>query len=944
MPSDSDQTTSISIDNVASVSLQNPVQAVPVRIRSIEVVGVPTAQTLGTCIAIQCDSDPQIRKTSKFDGKRESSHRWLEDFQLQVQNPPSKIITFQLLRLHALRADTLYASVEFPASELHVEHDQGLSYMLWVERDVHILALIVTACSTSSPNTTKTVAEVKPVPQLLDMLKRLATKQPTAQAAWLALSAILKVTEARKNQAAINLHETIVQTYQVAMAKQTESLDQGGQFSDLFERMIRQTDEYHIFFSRYVHGRHNSQVVDQALVEVQKFKRAFNDLRQAFDDTEAKFTLASVLEERHGMKMIEMDSKLQRLKPSRRSPIPEISCSQGSRLQSLLYIRNWAIEGEESIMWLSGITGSGKSSLMGTLYETARRMGHTNRLGAYIRFDRAGYTDPSVFVRELACQLAEFDERIGQVIATVLQQSSRVPVELLAQFKEYIVKPLQSVPEVHDEGPIFILVDALGECARGSADRDFRAQLLQLLQAADSLRMFPFLRIIVASSPDEDIDEAFRGREHVRPYRLDTDSPGTRGDIEDFFTNKLAEGSSGFSRLSDEAKSRAIRLLSERASGLFLWAATVARFVIENVDSRLDAFLNTKAPKNAHEALHILYQTALDILVDEHDEEVTEEKIRGVLGLILASRRCDSRSAGPPITSIVLESLVENYGVGASSGPSHNRPPVLFNVQPVVHKLKGILMDEDGDLLLMHKSFDHFLTQGGSASNIPTWFIDVKVHIADMAYATISCALAHIENPDYKAIEIPPDFKYATCRWPMYFYALGPAQVLASMFLNPLQNMFETCLIRWIYTLQHSLRNSPPDMLIDSTSGFASFLVHCNFQGQHDNLQRLINDAWFLVDDTDPSSPPLFQMDKAFESLCRKHARYLGESKFNGKPVMDHEIDNTYATVFVQMAGESQTYEEILKVLRKECPIPPIVSLKPGNSRIIIRASERLDI
>ncbi|KAI3608465.1 nacht and wd40 domain protein [Moniliophthora roreri] len=780
------------------------------------------------------------------------------------------------------------------------------------------------------------ITRMKPI---MDFLHDLAEIHPISRAAWISVSSIWRMVEGqyKKDQAIVDLYETMIQAYQVATAKESESLNQGGQFSDLFKKMVRQTEECHIFLSRYVYQRRISQVIDQqALIEVQKFKRAFNDLKQALDDTVAKFTLASVLEVRHGMSMIEIDSRLQRLKPSRRPPTPETSCSPGTRLESLLYLRKWAFEGEESVMWLSGIAGSGKSSLMGTLYTTARNMGHTSRLGAYIRFDRAEYTDPSVFVRELACQLAEFDERLGQAVAKALQQSPRVPVELLTQFKEYIVDPLQSVPEMHDEGPIFVLIDALDECDRDNAKREFRAQLLKLLRAKDLLKLLPFLRILIASRPDDDIRVAFDGREHVLQHTLDPSSPETKRDIAHFLRVKLAD--ERFSALDQKKKSQAVERLSERASGLF---------VAEDVEARLDTFLGVKAAKDIPHALEILYQTALDALVDEDGVDI-KEQIKTVLGLILAAnQRSFFWESKYPITIEILNGLVQSSGVGVTLGSPDNCSPKHFNVQSVVRKLGSVLIDDGArGLRLMHQSFDDFLMWDDPGN---PWFVDVDEHIGNMAYATISYALARLEDSNYQVADTSPDFEYAMYYWPMYFHLLGPEKVYPTWALyNPLWKLFSTCLLRWMHALRSIFQaSSSLETLIGSAIGFKELVADCNIQSEYDpdgNLKSLLDHARHVArTPRRPSAESVFKMDKVFESVCQNHAKYQSDDQYHGRHVMLYEVDNVYVWVFVEMADHSNKYEEILDVLRKRCPLPPVVSLHPDSSKVKICASEQLD-
>ncbi|EEB97295.1 hypothetical protein MPER_03422 [Moniliophthora perniciosa FA553] len=84
----------------------------------------------------------------------------------------------------------------------------------------------------------------------------------------------------------------------------------------------------------------------------------------------------------------------------------------GTRRDSVKNIIDWIFRGDESesVLWISGIAGVGKSSLIGTLHNTLADLGFSSRLAAFIRFDRSDYNDARHFISSLAYFLANFDE------------------------------------------------------------------------------------------------------------------------------------------------------------------------------------------------------------------------------------------------------------------------------------------------------------------------------------------------------------------------------------------------------------------------------------------------------------------------------------------------------------------------------------------------------
>ncbi len=131
--------------------------------------------------------------------------------------------------------------------------------------------------------------------------------------------------------------------------------------------------------------------------------------------------------------------------------------------------------------------------------------------------------------------------------------------------------------------------------------------------------------------------------------------------------------------------------LAERASGLFIWAATICSFLCNFPGSqRLKVLLETTIPADAMAALTILYQTALDTIVSEVSgmKEDVQRCVRAVLGALIVRK-------GNMTVSMLPELILQ------AGDPS---------AQLVVDKLGSVVReDEDGNLELIHKSFDDFL-------------------------------------------------------------------------------------------------------------------------------------------------------------------------------------------------------------------------------------------
>jgi hypothetical protein len=163
---------------------------------------------------------------------------------------------------------------------------------------------------------------------------------------------------------------------------------------------------------------------------------------------------------------LEMKTTLQQLEP--KQPLgPRSICLPGTRARTISLILSWIMECNGGILWLSGLAGTGKSSIMGSIVDHAHDMDGRSHLGAFIRFDRVQMNDPSNFITSLAYHLGLFDTDIGKEVADVLKQRpdiARYP--FMRQFDKLIIKPLKAVARLTDVGPLVVLVDGIDECER----------------------------------------------------------------------------------------------------------------------------------------------------------------------------------------------------------------------------------------------------------------------------------------------------------------------------------------------------------------------------------------------------------------------------------------------------------------------------------------------
>ncbi|KAL0562821.1 hypothetical protein V5O48_019257, partial [Marasmius crinis-equi] len=245
----------------------------------------------------------------------------------------------------------------------------------------------------------------------------------------------------------------------------------------------------------------------------------------------------------HDMKRV-LEQKLETTKHELPSGLPR--CLLGTRQHTLSKILDWIICGKESLLWLSGVAGSGKSSVMATLHDYLKTMGCSSHLAAYIRFRRSHFETPSKFVQALIYQLARFDNSLGGVIAQAMKDDSILSLPLSHQLQSLFIQPLKMhKPDINEQMQIVVLIDGLDECMEEAGGSDTFRELLALLAylaSPETFHSFPFLRFIVASRPEDIIYKAFvTSSQHTFHLCLDTSSPETTADIFNYLTAKFTE-------------------------------------------------------------------------------------------------------------------------------------------------------------------------------------------------------------------------------------------------------------------------------------------------------------------------------------------------------------------------------------------------------------------
>jgi len=261
-------------------------------------------------------------------------------------------------------------------------------------------------------------------------------------------------------------------------------------------------------------------------------------------------------------------------------------------------------------------------------------------------------------------------------------------------------------------GPVVLIIDALDECG-SEADRKI---LMQVLSKGFS-DLPSFIRIMIVSRHEQDIQHALGSHLHVRPYPLDIDSVTNKDDVSKFIRHRLEEIRIKDGCLGDHWPGNdKISSLANDAGGLFIWASTACLYIESYAPNRRLSELVNKQPEGSSSGpfaqLDSLYATGLQSAGLWNDRSFRSDCCN-ILGVILCAR--------VPLSCSAIDALLAL----PQDTPSCKS----------VSRLRCVLhVSETERIRILHPSFHDYLSE--RCKDKP-WSIDVEHHNGELALRCI---------------------------------------------------------------------------------------------------------------------------------------------------------------------------------------------------------------
>ncbi|KAG9092211.1 hypothetical protein FS749_015911 [Ceratobasidium sp. UAMH 11750] len=272
------------------------------------------------------------------------------------------------------------------------------------------------------------------------------------------------------------------------------------------------------------------------------------------------------------LEITQADMIRSRLKPVDQAGYdPTRACMPGTRVAVINDVMAWVHESDRrpQLAWVHGLAGLGKSSIATSVCKELDERGML-ATSFFCKRDNPELRDPHRVLTSIAYRLALRWKPYGEGVVAVVKTDPEVGSQHIQPLCDaLLVKPLKVAAESNQPDRVLtIVVDALDEC--GTIDT--RKQLIMSLHNLSLVTSW--LRVVVTSRPDTDIQESFTqlGKHAFTPYNvLGYDS---LPDIGIFIRTRLSETGPAGGWPED-----AVDRLSERSSGLFIWARTACEFV-----------------------------------------------------------------------------------------------------------------------------------------------------------------------------------------------------------------------------------------------------------------------------------------------------------------------------------------------------------------------------
>lgn len=387
-------------------------------------------------------------------------------------------------------------------------------------------------------------------------------------------------------------------------------------------------------------------------------------------------------------------------------------CHPDTRVALLDNILRWSKDPRgKCIYWISGMAGTGKSTVARTL---AHKFAATGDLAASFFFKRGEGDRGSAkrFFPTIANQMVRRRPKLVPAVRATIEQTPDISEKQMKdQFEGLILRPLTSMKSRTGSTDLLVVViDALDECEN---DNDVRI-LLRLLSQAQRIKNIRF-RILVTSRPEMPVRLGFNeiGQVAHQDVHLHEIAKNTIDhDISAYLTDELKKIQIARSLEADWPGAAIFRDLVQRASPLFIFAATMCRFLGDpDWDPQEQLEIILRYSQNEASKLDPTYLPVFDRLLfdcDDRKADVLIDEFIRIVGSIIIFQE--------PLPVAGISRLLK-----VTRGTVDRRLSRL-------HSVLDIPTDTVQPVRLLHLSFRDFLLDPTKRKKFVFWVDEYQAH------------------------------------------------------------------------------------------------------------------------------------------------------------------------------------------------------------------------
>ncbi|KAJ7824890.1 hypothetical protein B0H14DRAFT_1292867 [Mycena olivaceomarginata] len=388
-------------------------------------------------------------------------------------------------------------------------------------------------------------------------------------------------------------------------------------------------------------------------------------------------------------------------------------CAAGTRVEIQADILEWLSPQsltKEHIFWITGIPGSGKSTLSATVIDNLGKQHTPIAAQFFISRNIPETTNPEKIIPTIAQQLAESSPAAARIIHDTLKDW--VPTSRKDQVEALLLAPIWELSKSHDI--VIILIDALDELQNAAKS------VLEILSpiAPRGCNLPDNVRFLITSRPEHWADISSSKTLELAVFKqcaLGTEL--SVDEVQKFIIARIKEVTPDEPGWENWPHRRELQKLSDKANGLFHYAATALHWIEAQIQNDGEACQNTVFDQltllgiGELEALYKVILTSFEDIAKDLSQ-VTNEQAQAALKLRRQNRLYGFQHVIGTILVLQNPLTISQIIALLADIPKKN-----FDVGHFLKQMRSVLIPGTATLFeeatpQMHKSFRDYIMEG----------------------------------------------------------------------------------------------------------------------------------------------------------------------------------------------------------------------------------------